>query len=76
MLVQLNEKTAEMVCKLAMEQGLSADEVVQKIVDWYFEDCEKDISLQRGLKLLRENVSFLNILPFSIRSVYVSFFLI
>lgn len=45
MLVQLNKKTAEMVCKLAMEQGLSADEVVQKIVDWYFEDCEKDISL-------------------------------
>ena len=45
MLAQLNEKTAEMVCKLAMEQGLSTDEVVQKIVDWYFEDCEKDISL-------------------------------
>lgn len=45
MLVQLNEKVSEMVCKLAIEQGLTEDEVVQKIVEWYFEDCEKDISL-------------------------------
>ena len=45
MLVQLNEKTSEKVSKLAIEQGLTEDEVVQKIVEWYFEDCEKDISL-------------------------------
>ena len=45
MLIQLNEKVSEKVSKLAIEQGLTEDEVVQKIVEWYFEDCEKDISL-------------------------------
>lgn len=45
MLVQLNEKVSEKVSKLAIEQGLTEDEVVQKIVEWYFEDWEKDISL-------------------------------
>ena len=45
MYIQLNEKVAEKVSKLATEQGMSEDEVVQKIVEWYFEDCEKDIPL-------------------------------
>ena len=45
MLVQLNEKVAEKVSKLAIDTGMTEDEVVQKIVEWYFEDCEKDISL-------------------------------
>ena len=45
MLVQLNEKVAEKVSKLAIDMGMTEDEVVQKIVEWYFEDCEKDISL-------------------------------
>lgn len=45
MYIQLNEKVAEMVTKLATEQGLSEDEIVQKIVEWFFEDCEKETSL-------------------------------
>jgi hypothetical protein len=42
MLVQLNKKVAEMVKKLANSQGMSEDEVVNKIIEWYFEDCEKE----------------------------------
>lgn len=45
MLVQLNEKVSEKVSKLAIDMGMTEDEVVQKIVEWYFEDCEKEISL-------------------------------
>ena len=45
MLVQLNEKVAEKVSNLAIDMGMTEDEVVQKIVEWYFEDCDKDISL-------------------------------
>lgn len=40
--IQLNEKTAQMVKELAISQGLTADEVVQKIIEWYFDDCEKE----------------------------------
>jgi hypothetical protein len=31
-----------MVKKLANSQGMSEDEVVNKIIEWYFEDCEKE----------------------------------
>ena len=40
--IRLNEKVAEMVKELAVLQGMTADEVVQKIVEWYFEDCNKE----------------------------------
>lgn len=40
--IQLNEKTAEMVKELAISQGMKEDEVVNKIVEWYFEDCRKE----------------------------------
>ena len=30
-----------MVKELAIQMGLSEDEVVQKIVEWYFEDNQK-----------------------------------
>ena len=45
MLVQLNEKVSEKVSKLAIDMGMTEDELVGKIVEWYFEDCEKDIPL-------------------------------
>ena len=45
MLIQLNEKVSEKVSKVAIDMGMTEDEVVGKIVEWYFEDCEKDISL-------------------------------
>lgn len=40
--IRLDEKTAEMVSKLASEQGMSESEVVQKIMEWYIEDCQKE----------------------------------
>lgn len=39
--IKLNEKLSEMVKELAFSQGLSTDEVVGKIIEWYFEDCRK-----------------------------------
>lgn len=45
MYIQLSEKVSEKVSKLAIDMGMTEDEVVGKIVEWYFEDCEKDISL-------------------------------
>lgn len=39
--IQLNEKVAVMVAELANSMGLTTDEMVNKIVEWYFEDCEK-----------------------------------
>lgn len=41
MSIELDKKVAEMVSKLAIEQGMTESEVVQKIVEWYFEDCKK-----------------------------------
>ena len=41
MAIELNAKVAEMVKELAISQGMTEDEVVQKIVEWYFEDCKK-----------------------------------
>jgi hypothetical protein len=40
MFVELNEKVAEKVVKLANEMGLSYGSTVGKILEWYFEDCE------------------------------------
>lgn len=40
--IQLNEKTSEMVKELANSQGMSADETVEKIIEWFFEDCRKE----------------------------------
>lgn len=37
--IKLNGKEAEMVKELADSQGMTADEVVEKIVKWFFEDC-------------------------------------
>jgi hypothetical protein len=45
MCIQLSEKVAEKVSKLAIEQGMREEEVVNKIVEWYFEDSEKDAYL-------------------------------
>ena len=42
MYVQLNKKTAEMVSKLASDFGYTPDEMVCMIVEWYFEDCNKE----------------------------------
>lgn len=42
MYIQLNEKTSEMVKELADSTGLSFDEVVEKIIEWYFDDCRKE----------------------------------
>lgn len=42
MCVQLNKKTAEMVEKVATDLGLTTDEMVNLIIEWYFEDCEKE----------------------------------
>lgn len=41
MYIQLNEKAAEMIKELAVSQGMTEDDVVQKIIEWYLEDCEK-----------------------------------
>ena len=40
--IQLNKKTFEMVKEMAVSQGMTEDEVVQKIIEWYFEDCNKE----------------------------------
>lgn len=38
MCIQLSEKVAEKVSKLAIEQGMTEDEVVHQILEWYFKD--------------------------------------
>lgn len=40
--IHLNKKVAEMVKEMAVSQGMTEDEVVQKIIEWYFEDCNKE----------------------------------
>lgn len=40
--IKLNEKVTEMVKELANSQGMTADETVEKIVEWFFEDCRKE----------------------------------
>lgn len=39
--VQLDKELSTKVKQLANEMGLSEDEVIAKIVEWYFEDNEK-----------------------------------
>lgn len=41
MYVQLNKKTAEIVKELADSQGITTDEVVELIINWFVEDCNK-----------------------------------
>lgn len=40
---EVDNTTSEKVKELANSQGLSEDEMVQKIVKWFFEDCNKEI---------------------------------
>lgn len=40
--VQLSEKMAEIVKELANSQGMTTDEVVENIIKWFVEDCEKE----------------------------------
>jgi hypothetical protein len=42
MYIKLNEKTAKMVEKLALDLGFTIGEMVNQILVWYFEDCEKE----------------------------------
>lgn len=40
--IELDEKVAQKAKELAKTMGMSEDEVVNKIMEWYFEDCEKE----------------------------------
>lgn len=42
MLINLDEKVDQKAKELANSQGMGIDETVSKIVEWYFEDCEKE----------------------------------
>ena len=42
MSVELDEKVAEKVKKVAIDLGYTEDEVVNFILGWYFEDCKKE----------------------------------
>lgn len=42
MSVELDEKVAEKVKKVAIDLGYTEDDVVNFILGWYFEDCEKE----------------------------------
>lgn len=42
MAIQLNKKVAEKVKEVARDLGYTEDEVVNFILGWYFEDCEKE----------------------------------
>jgi predicted transcriptional regulator len=42
MTIQLSKKVAKKVKEVARELGYTEDEVVNFILSWYFEDCEKD----------------------------------
>ena len=39
--LRLNDETSRQVKELAEDMGLTTEEVVQKIVEWYFEDNQK-----------------------------------
>lgn len=39
MTIELTGKTAEMIKELAISQGMTDDETVMRILEWYFEDC-------------------------------------
>lgn len=40
--IQLNEKTSEIVKEIANSMGMTTNEVVEKIIEWYIQDCEKE----------------------------------
>ena len=42
MRVELDEKVAEKVKEVARNLGYTEDEIVNFILGWYFEDCEKE----------------------------------
>ena len=42
MTIQLNKKVAEKVKEVARDLGYTEDDVVNFILGWYFEDCEKE----------------------------------
>ena len=42
MTVGLNKKVAQLVKQTARDLGYTEDEIVNFILGWYFEDCEKD----------------------------------
>ena len=42
MYIQLDEKVAGMVEKMAVNLGFTPDEMVNQILLWHFEDCEKE----------------------------------
>lgn len=42
MTIQLNKKVAEKVKEVARDLGYTEDEIVNFIISWYFEDCEKE----------------------------------
>ena len=42
MTIQLSKKVAKKVKEVAIELGYTEDEVVNFILGWYFEDCEKE----------------------------------
>lgn len=42
MRVELDKKVAEKVKEVAIELGYTEDEIVNFIINWYFEDCEKE----------------------------------
>lgn len=39
--IELTEKTSEIVKELANSMGMTTNEVVEKIIEWYIQDCEK-----------------------------------
>lgn len=42
MRVELDKKVAQLVKQTARDLGYTEDEIVNFILGWYFEDCEKD----------------------------------
>lgn len=42
MTIQLNKKVAQLVKQTARDLGYTEDEIVNFILGWYFEDCEKE----------------------------------
>lgn len=41
--IQLNRETSEIIKELALSQGMTTDEVVENIIKWFVEDCNKEI---------------------------------
>lgn len=42
MLVKLNKKVSETVKELAKTMGMSEEDVVNRIIEWYIEDLESE----------------------------------